>query len=290
MNDQPAIRRDSVTFEALDGYRLGGTLLRPHEPARLALLVSGAVAVPHRVYRAIAEYMAGNGAVVLAYDYRGIAASAPKSLAGFNAPMRDWALKDFPAAVDFLRAAAPGLPLALIGHSFGGQALGLSDRNRLFSHALLIAVMSGYWGNMASPEKYRVYAAMNGLVPVISAMAGYVPGRTGIGEDMAWSTFREWARWCRRPGYFFDDPTLLQTRHFADYAGAIRAIRLGDDPWGTPVAIDKLMRHFSHARIEHVTYHPAEVGVKKIGHFGFFRSGHRETLWRNSAEWLFSGL
>jgi predicted alpha/beta hydrolase len=26
--------------------------------------------------------------------------------------------------------------------------------------------------------------------------------------------------------------------------------------------------------------------VRKIGHFGFFRPEHRDTLWRDAAEWL----
>ena len=31
---------------------------------------------------------------------------------------------------------------------------------------------------------------------------------------------------------------------------------------------------------------PADVGGAKIGHFGFFRPEHRDTLWRGAAEWL----
>ena len=31
---------------------------------------------------------------------------------------------------------------------------------------------------------------------------------------------------------------------------------------------------------------PADAGVAKIGHFGFFRPEHRDTLWRGAAEWL----
>jgi hypothetical protein len=31
---------------------------------------------------------------------------------------------------------------------------------------------------------------------------------------------------------------------------------------------------------------PAELGARKIGHFGFFSAEHRDTLWRGAAEWL----
>ena len=42
----------------------------------------------------------------------------------------------------------------------------------------------------------------------------------------------------------------------------------------------------SRATPDIVSIPPAEVGVKKIGHFGFFRPEHRDTLWRGAAEWL----
>lgn len=31
---------------------------------------------------------------------------------------------------------------------------------------------------------------------------------------------------------------------------------------------------------------PSDVGAKAIGHFGFFRPEHRDTLWRGVAEWI----
>ena len=34
---------------------------------------------------------------------------------------------------------------------------------------------------------------------------------------------------------------------------------------------------------------PAEAGIAKIGHFGFFRPDLRESLWRPAADWLLGG-
>jgi predicted alpha/beta hydrolase len=31
---------------------------------------------------------------------------------------------------------------------------------------------------------------------------------------------------------------------------------------------------------------PRELGVKSIGHFGFFRERFRDSLWRETADWL----
>ena len=43
--------------------------------------------------------------------------------------MADWAAKDVTAAVIWMRERYHNLPLAYVGHSFGGQALGLLPNN-----------------------------------------------------------------------------------------------------------------------------------------------------------------
>jgi predicted alpha/beta hydrolase len=43
---------------------------------------------------------------------------------------------------------------------------------------------------------------------------------------------------------------------------------------------------FTNATVERVDVRPADAGVPEIGHFGFFRPAHRDTLWRDAAAWL----
>ena len=40
---------------------------------------------------------------------------------------------------------------------------------------------------------------------------------------------------------------------------------------------------------EIITVTPADTGIPSIGHMGFFRSEHRDTLWRGAAEWIQAG-
>ena len=64
-------------------------------------------------------------------------------------------------------------------------------------------------------------------------------------------------------------------------------MQIADDPWGTPAAVGHMAEHFtgsSDRSIWRVT--PAEAGVRKIGHFGFFRPDLRDTLWKDAADWL----
>ena len=250
------------------------------------MLINSATAVPRKIYRGIASYLAEQGFAVVTYDYRGIGGSRRGPLRGFKVRMRDWAALDVAGAIDHMRTVWPNAPLVVIGHSFGGQAVGLAPNNSEISRALFVAAQAGYWRLFHSPEKYRVYAMLRLIGSPIARMLGYVPGKLGIGEDLPRDVFLEWTGWVMRPRYFFDDATLEALANFPRYRGALRAICLTDDPWATPAAVDLLCSGFTGTTPERVDIRPGDVGAAKIGHFGFFRPEHRDTLWRDAAEWL----
>ena len=289
---------DDITFPAKDGYSLGGTLFLPRGAKRRAVLISSATAVPRQIYKGFASYLAGRGSAVLTYDYRGtgdsrqkslVGYNKPKSLAGFQASMSDWAALDAAAAVTWMRDRYNGLPLGYVGHSFGGQALGLLPNNTEIARALLIASQAGYWGLMTSPERYRVYALLNFVGVPLTRLLGYAPGRMGLGLDLPKGVFLQWVRWVMSKRYMFDDPTLEALANFPNYRGALRALCISDDPWATRPAVDLLCSGFTSITPDIDTITPSDVGVARIGHFGFFRSQHRDMLWRGAAEWLEEG-
>ncbi|MGZ5853735.1 MAG: alpha/beta hydrolase family protein [Xanthobacteraceae bacterium] len=273
-----------ITITARDGYALAATLFAPAEP-KAAVLINSAAAVPRKIYRGLAEYLTERGFAVLTYDYRGIGGSRPASLRGFRGRMRDWATLDVAAAVDHARMR-PRMPLTYIGHSFGGQALGLIPNNTEVARALIVASQAGTWTLIQSPERYRVLALMTLIGPPIAHVMGYVPGKVGLGEDMPRDVFLEWAGWVRSRRYFFDDTTLAELKNFPQYRKTLRAVGIDDDPWATPPAIDLLASGYINARLERVQIALSDVGAKRIGHFGFFRPDYRDTLWRDAADWL----
>src|SRR6201746_1928861 len=94
---------DDITFPATDGYLLGATLFLPRGAKRNAVLINSATAVPRKIYRGLAGYLARRGCAVLTYDYRGTGDSRPKSLTNYSQPrslvglkasMSDWAALD----------------------------------------------------------------------------------------------------------------------------------------------------------------------------------------------------
>jgi len=286
---------DDITFPARDGYLLAASLFLPRGAKRHAVLINSATAVPRKIYRGFAGYLARRGCAVLTYDYRSIGDSRqkaaigynqPKSLVGFKASMSDWAALDVTAAVAWMRERYHHLPLNYVGHSFGGQVLGLLVNNTEVSRALLIAAQAGYWKLMASPERYRVYAMLNFVGLPLTRLLGYAPGWSGIGADLPKGVFEQWVRWVMSERYLFTDPDLPGLPNFEKYRGALRALCMSDDPWATRPAVELLCSGFVSAKPDILTIAPSDAGATRIGHFGFFRAEHRDTLWRGAAEWI----
>mgnify|MGYP003694747367 CR=1 FL=1 len=104
--------------------------------------------------------------------------------------MSDWAALDVTAAVAWMRERYNTLPFTYIGHSFGGQALGLLPTTAEISRALLIAAQAGYWKLMASPERYRVYAMLNFVgTPLTRAVRLHA----GLGRLRRWTCRRAYS-------------------------------------------------------------------------------------------------
>jgi predicted alpha/beta hydrolase len=282
------ILENRAEFAAADGYPLAATIFEPSATPRAAVLITAATAVPRGYYAKFARYLAEQGFKVITFDYRGIGGSRPKNgtLRGFVAKMRDWAALDIAAAVDYAEKLANGNPVLYVGHSYGGQALGLLPNNHKISRALFAASQIGYWNIFPAPEKYRVWFSLRVLGPLFISIFGYMPGKLGMGEDLPKGVFTEWAGWCMKPRYLYDDETLEARSNFPNYKGALRAIGLSDDDWAPPLAVAGLLAGYTGTAPEHITVTPEQAGVKKIGHFGFFREPSREPLWREAAEWL----
>ena len=286
---------DDIALPAKDGYLLGASLFLPRGAKRHAVLINSATAVPRKIYRGFAGYLARRGCAVLTYDYRGIGGSRQfalegynrkKSLKGFKATMADWAALDTTSVVRWMRERYHDLPLGYVGHSFGGQVLGLLPNNSEISRALFIAAQAGYWKLMAAPERYRVYAMLNFAGIPLTRTLGYTPAWTGLGMDLPRDVFLQWVSWVMSPRYLFDDKNLASLPNFGKYKGALRALAMSDDPWATRPAVELLCSGFTAIKPDIITVTPKDTGAAKIGHLGFFRPEHRDTLWRGAAEWI----
>lgn len=276
-----------LRISAADGYALGATIFGASHRHGPVVIISAATGVRQRYYARFAGWLAARGATVVTFDYRGIGDSRPHRLRGFHARMRDWGELDLDGVLSFAHREWRGRELVSLGHSVGGQLLGLPRSNVVLSRALTIGAQSGFWGHWPGVSKLAMAGLWFGLMPVATSAVGYFPGRLGVGEDLPAGVAHEWARWCRQPGFFTDDG--VSTDGFERLAIPIQAWSFADDAFAPRRAVDWLHRLFTRAAVERVHVSPVDAGVEHIGHFGFFRTGVERSLWPRAAAFLEQG-
>jgi uncharacterized protein len=143
------VTAESVTFDA-DGCALAGTFTQVARPVAAALLITGSgktnrdsdVRLPGglmlrgRITRACAAALEAAHVPALRYDKRGVGASGGNYLST-GMPQR---LSDARAALAWLAARFPGLPLIVLGHSEGTYyAAQLASENDSVAGAVLLS-------------------------------------------------------------------------------------------------------------------------------------------------------
>lgn len=281
LNQNPQKQHFSVatqSFTASDGYALIGTLYTPEHGIKANIVLSSATGVPQAFYRRFAEYTTQFGYQVLTFDYRGVAQSAPKRLKGFKMSYLDWGTLDLAAAIDFL--AQDPIPLFMVGHSYGGQALGLAPNHAKVTAMYCFGTGAGWHGYMPFKEKMKVQVIWNIIFPPMVAVTGYLPwSKLNMGADLPIGVYQQWRKWCKNPTYFFADPE--QHALIAQYAQVktpIYAVSALDDDWALPNSRHAFMQHYRQAPMQFINISASDYGLKEIGHMGYFRKG-AEKIW-----------
>ncbi len=278
------------TARAVDGCELTVTRFSAHgETAWATVVVADAMGVRQDFYAPFARFLAAHGVHVLTFDYRGMGWSRPGRLAGLDATVSDWAAKDLEAMLGEARRAAPGLPLAFAGHSLGGQILGLAPSNAHVRAVVNVATGSGYWRhNDRMRPHLRIFWYV--LVPLLTPLFGYFPGkRLKVIGDLPGGVVRQWRRWCMDPGYALVEGESARAA-FDRVRAPILSWSFTDDNMIVEPAVDALNACYRNADVDkrHVT--PADVGLDRIGHFGFFLPASGAALWQPTLAWLRQAL
>lgn len=278
-----SFRVDTYSFQALDGYDLVGVSYTPEQEIRAKILLSCATGVPQAFYRRFSEYAAQQGFQVLTFDYRGVAQSAPQQLKGFEMSYLDWGKLDLAGAIDHF--SDEKLPLFLVGHSYGGQALGLTSNHHKVTAMYCFGTGAGWHGYMPLKEKIKVQVIWNIVFPPLVAFTGYLPwSKFKMGADLPKGVYQEWRKWCKNPTYFFADPEQKELhRLYAAVKTPIYAVAALDDDWALPKSRYAFMQHYKHAPMHFINICADDFGLKQIGHMGYFRKGS-EPIWDQMLE------
>jgi predicted alpha/beta hydrolase len=123
------------------------------------------------------------------------------------------------------------------------------------------------------------------VMPLLTPLFGYFPGkRLRVVGDLPANVAWQWRRWCLHPEYLLVEGGAREA--FARVAAPILAYSVEDDSLITQPAVDALHAAFRGARVERRHVVPAQLGVERVGHFGFFSEAREASLWADSLEWL----
>lgn len=275
------------TIPVRDGSTLVLRTFQPAATPQAAVLIPSAMGVAQNYYARFAQWLAEQGFLVATFDYRGIGLSAPRSLRGFEMDIFGWAKHDCAAAIDFVTARLPDAPLYWIGHSLGGQLLGLIPNRDRIDRILTVATGSGYWRDNSWQTKRFVWWLWYVAAPLALGLAGYFPGKRlrKVG-DLPRGVMAQWRRWCLSREYVVGAEGDEVRAAYASIRTPMLSLSFTDDEMMSARGIRSLHALYAGAPIEYRRIAPREVGADRIGHFGFFRPQFEQTLWPLAPQWL----
>lgn len=276
------ISTERRVFGADDGHPLSLEVFEPRGDARATVLALPGIGVPARSFRHLGAWLAERRIRTCALDYRGNAGAPLLPGHGRKTDMLRWA-RDAANAFCHLERHH-GAP-AIVGHSFGGQALGLEDDLARAPAIVLAASQLGDIRNWSGAEWAWVAAYWYGVVPLATRIFPVVPGWVGLGADAPSGVLAQWARFGRTKGYYLSHVPGAAER-LARVDSPILAYGFADDRYAPRRAVADLVGRFTGARVFAQTVEPRALGAAKIGHFGFFRPEIAAPLWREAADFV----
>jgi predicted alpha/beta hydrolase len=276
------VEERTLEFPAHDGYAIAGTLYRradDYDPDEVLIFNPGGGLAVSR-YRHFLRFLAGQGFPVLAYDYRGVGASRPARLRGFEAGLEDWAEFDHAGAIDDIKTRYPRARLTTVSHSIGSlvacTAPNAADQDRM----LLIAPHTGYWRDYAATWRLPLAAMWHGIMPLVARVVGYFPGsRVGVGDDFPLRFAMQWSG--RMTPAFRIDPRDARAWTLLGNAEALTlsviALSFSDDAFSSNAGVSRLLSLVPRAQVARCEL-DARTLRRRIGHLGFF-SRRNQALW-----------
>lgn len=282
-----AIVETVVRFSALDGYMLGATLYSiPEIGAKsTVVLFSCGGGVPAVRYARFARHLAATGVTVLVYDYRGIGASSPPHLRGFNALVEDWSELDCGGAIAYLRLHYPGSQLVGMAHSIGALMTCGPPNAAEISRFVFLCAHTAFYGDYLPRYRFPMAVLWHGVMPLVTRVFGYFPARMlGLGEDIPAGVALQWSA-RTNPNLRTERRGLAANRtramidRYRQLRGDVLVVGFADDAFATPAGTQRLLEAFPGLHAKSVSIEPSQAGMATIGHFGLFRRSAEATLW-----------
>jgi predicted alpha/beta hydrolase len=273
---------ETTTVETKKGHQLISTVYSPENVIKGGVLIVPAMGVTQKYYASFATWLAGQGYRVITFDYSGIGLSQSGHLRDIDVNISDWAGEDCAAMLGAASNKAGGKPIYWIGHSLGGQILGLVPNSNLITKAVIIASGCGYWLENSPSLKWRVWWLWYFVVPIAIKLYGYFPGKMlrKVG-DLPAGVMSQWRQWCLHPEYVVGVEGEETREKYSKMSAPITSISFTDDELMSLKNINSLQGFYVSSLMKMKRIAPEDIASKHIGHFGFFKDKFETSLWES---------
>ncbi|MEV6560924.1 alpha/beta fold hydrolase [Nocardia sp. NPDC051756] len=261
------------TLQTTSDTTLSMLVSAPAKPAAVAVILP-AMGVAANYYKDFAAQLAAHDIAAIVVDLRGQGDSVPKSSRSANWVHADLVDVDVPAVLELAATEFAGLPIFLVGHSFGGH-LALQRAARApegLTGVVLIASGSVWYRTYDGMIRTRnlVFGQWFGL---IARTLGYFPGdRVGFGGRQAAGVMTTWARQVRS-GIMTDDGIATGNGVFG-FTLPLLTVRIERDDLATEAGVRSLAEAAPDAPHTDWIYTSAEAGGR-LDHFRWTKHSGR---------------
>ncbi|NHF59242.1 alpha/beta fold hydrolase [Flavobacteriaceae bacterium TP-CH-4] len=277
-----------LSIHTPNDYKISAHHFEARKSKGKTFVISGGVGLPQRFFFNFATWLSQQGFHTYTFDYRGIALSKPKTLKGMGTSYRDWTQNDFNSLTEYVRHKHPEDSLYHIGHSFGGNSLGMSTAYRHYEKFMTVGSQFGYYGNFPLSMQTVISLGFGIIAPALSSVLGYFPSHwLGLGEALPKQVALDWGTLLLHKRSMLALADRYGSNHYEKLTQPMLIISLDDDTFAPKKAVDVLATNvFVNAKTERLHLVPKTYGLKQIGHNDFFRKKHRETLWPIVTDWF----
>lgn len=280
------ISQKDIKINGNNGAELTATIFVP-ENLRGAIMIGPATGIKRQFYFNFCKFLAENDFAVIAYNNEGIGDSSNNDLKKSGADLISWGQSDMSCVFAKLKELVPGTKYHLIGHSAGGQLVGLMHGATELTSIINYACSSGSLRHIKYPFKFSAMFFLNCFIPISNSLLGYTNSKLmGMGEPLPKRVAQQWKEWCNRTGYIKNH---LETHEIINYYNQLSCpglwINSTDDKIANNKNVDDMIRVFPNLKIEKLTLNPSEYNLNEIGHMKFF-SKQNKVVWDIVMDWL----
>jgi len=276
-----------IKITCQDGFQLSATQFEPNQKIKGAIFVGPATGIKRQFYAAFAEYLARNGYGVITFDNRGIAGSLYGNVSNSDASLQTWGELDMPAVLSQLQFGFPNTNYHLIGHSAGGQLVGLMHNAHEITSMFNFASSSGQLKNMKMAYKVKAHFFMNMVIPLSNYVFGHTKSQWfGMGEPLPKMVGQQWREWCNGQGYVKTAfGKTIHEHYYDELTTPAMWVNACDDDIAINENVKDMLSVFKSMKAKTLTLSSKDNQLDEIGHMKFF-SRRAEHLWSHSLDWL----